>query len=542
MATADRLVIESPTPASIPRFRYLRRIAIPILFAVLALLPCSALVDWNTVFVNGLSETLNDQVSYVTAARNWAATGSLDSNEIVPSLLAQHWKRNTPYMPAHYWALGEIYRNFGFSVPCTFFPELFSYVLSCLLIFFIADKLYGERTAIYSCALFAFFPLALIYAFTAMMELEVVAAALAAFAVFLILPERTRPWLGPLLLMLPVLFRETGVAIAAPMAIMIFFGPKLRWRQAAVFSILSAVVLLGTMKLPAAGGRPSLWGANVFYRGSHEALYKDAFAVLRLHPTASDWIVGLMRMFRGNLHELLIPHFASGVPTALDFLSMLFVLASIVVGLALWWRQRDRFALGVSALVALMILMEICFYKIWGYYGSRVMLMCAPFSAVVYVQYFDLMLKNKAKWALTVAAVLLAAVGLFVSCRTFQGEPAINAEAAENTRFLESINIDDQGLLASPYWISMDYVEKHYPVKWSHIPSNFETLRLLDQKYGVATLLLPVSGPIPIPERLQPSEVTAIGLQESGVATYQGIRYEIFRRTDARRQDSPANR
>ena len=47
----------------------------------------SRFVDWDSLV--GLNTTLNDQVGYVSVARNWADSGTLNSNLIYPSVLTR---------------------------------------------------------------------------------------------------------------------------------------------------------------------------------------------------------------------------------------------------------------------------------------------------------------------------------------------------------------------------------------------------------------------------------------------------------------------
>jgi dolichyl-phosphate-mannose-protein mannosyltransferase len=502
-----------------------------LVLLTLALAVCAQFVDWNSLFVNGLNGTLNDQVGYVTAARNWADKGSLDSSVILPSVLLQHTRRNTLYMPGHYWTLGITFRYLGYSLPHAFLPELLAFAIAVLLVYRIASALFGREVAYYSSALFIFFPLNLVYSFTAMMEMEAVAATLAALAIFLALPERMRPWLGPVTLTVPILFRETGVAVAALMALVIFCGSQQRWKRTLTFAVLTCAVVLIMLTLPIASGRPSLWTASVFYRGQFEATYADAFATAGLHIGPIQWVIAIARMIRGNLHELLIPHFAIGVPSLLDFFSMLFVLSGIPIGLFLWRRERSGFALGVAAMVLLMLLMELGFYKIWGYYGTRVILICQPFVAVLIALLLDRYLKRiRTGRLIAVATVtIVAIIATGSTYQVFRNEARINAEAAADTSFLESLGHDTRGLLVSPYEVSLPYVQKHYPARWSFVPANLRTLKILDEKYSVTTLLLPLGNSAP--GSLQISDVTSIGLSEEKVITYRGMAFRVFKRT-----------
>jgi len=180
-----------------------------------------------------LNRTLNDQVGYISVARHWLDNGRLDSSAIYPSLLGQTFGRNSLYMPGFYAELALTFRMLGYSALAARLPALVSYLLACGLVHWIARRLFDREAAIYALALFAFFPLNLFYAFTAMAEMPLVAAGLAAFSVFLAAPEKFRWWVGPVALALPMLFRETGVALGVVMCAMLYFSATKACRRKA---------------------------------------------------------------------------------------------------------------------------------------------------------------------------------------------------------------------------------------------------------------------------------------------------------------------
>jgi hypothetical protein len=49
---------------------------------------------------------------------------------------------------------------------------------------------------------------------------------------------------------------------------------------------------------------------------------------------------------------------------------------------------------------------------------------------------------------------------------------------------------------AAPFYLSLDYVYESYPVKWSFLPDNEETLKLLAGKYPVDLLVVPYTHPL----------------------------------------------
>src|SRR5439155_24918004 len=118
-------------------------------------------------------------------------------------------------------------------------PYLIALVLSTEMMFVLGSQLYTPAVAYLGCTLFLCFPLNLIYAFTAMAEMTAVAAGPVAFAVFLRVPPRWKPLVGPLLLVLPMAFRETGAAIGVVMAPMIFQQSRPRLRLCTLLGALT---------------------------------------------------------------------------------------------------------------------------------------------------------------------------------------------------------------------------------------------------------------------------------------------------------------
>lgn len=500
--------------------------------ASLVLLMCSGLVDWNNLFVKGLRQTLNDQVGYVVVGRNLADHGSLESNLVIPSVLNQSTTKNTLYMPGHYWLLGATYRALGFSVAHSFLPGILAFFASVSLLFVITWKLHGKTSAYYSCILFIFFPPNMIYSFTAMAEMPLVAAGLLAFAVFLLLPPRAKLAVGPLLVAIPLSFRETGALVTIPMAWMLFKSKSGGWKVATAFVLLSAMVVLLVLASPIGAGRPSLMRANVFLGGSFDAVYADAFAAQKVNAGALNWTLAIVRKFKANALDLLIPHLSAGVPALPEYFSVLFVLSGIPLGVVVWYKSWSDLGLAVALMVAAFLVLLLGTYTVWIYRGARLLLMTEPFVAALWGATVAQMSPKKLPCRAIQAVTLAFAVfGLVVVYNVFKSEPETNQEAARDTAFLESLVPDPRRLLVSPFWISLDYAAKHYPVRWSHVPANLETLKLLDRAYPIGTIVLPKPGATIVPrEKLRPAEILAIGLVQAPEVSYHGITFEVFKR------------
>jgi 4-amino-4-deoxy-L-arabinose transferase-like glycosyltransferase len=498
-----------------------------------AIIMGSIFVDWHALFVNGLHTTLNDQVSYVSVGRNWADQGTLDSKLIYPATLTQDFTRNSYYMPGYYWVLGITYKLLGYSVVHSLLPSLFALALSTALVFVIGSRLYGPVVAYLSCALFVFFPMNLIYAFTAMAEMTVVAAALVAFAVFLHLPPRWKPVAGPLLVALPMAFRETSAALAVVMALMIFEQSRWQWKPVALFGALTMVVVMLVIASPLSAGRPGLLHANVF--GGENAVYFDAFALQDFHPHVGDWALAIGSKFRTNLLTLVRPRNWSP-EGLLDYGTRWFLLAGIPLGVGwwLWRRKRDGFFLGVAGMVLVSLLFLLGFYTVKSFRGARHLLVTEPFVALLIASQLHQLSKGllASPRAKEVVVVVVAVIGVSWAYCVFRTEPAINQQAARDTAFLESLGLDDRRLVVSPHWLSLDYVEKHYPVQWAFVPTNGRTLRLLNERYPIGAVVLPVGGAAWARDdvQLQARDVAQIGLTDQTEVAYRGITFAVFKR------------
>jgi hypothetical protein len=500
-----------------------------LLLAAFTLAICAQFVDWGEIFVSGMSQTLNDQVAYISAGKTWNETGTLATKLIYPSTLLQDTKTNAMYMPGHYWLLAMAYKYLGYSVPISFLPSLIAFFISTISLFVIANKLYGQTIAFYSCTLFILFPLNLVYSFTAMAEMAVVAATLMAFTVYILLPLRLRIWVGPLLVALPVLFRETGAAVAILMVIVMLGGKEKKWKATFCLCGLSGLMLIAVLSSPIATGRPSLFAPNVLFGGAFDPVYSNAYSVQRLHAESMDWVHALFRKLTINVKTLISTRNIWSSLPFLESASMLFILSGIPIGLLMWFRRRDMFALAVAAMVTVVLLAILCFYTVWNFRGVRVLLLCQPFVALVWASIVTISPRyQKIGKRIVAVLLLLIAVGVGGMYSVFVNEDELNAFAKADTAFLESIGHDDQGLLVSSYTYSFGYVLKHHPVQWSFIPANGDTLRLLDKRYPVGTLIVPNSGSSRT--YLSDEDIVGIGLVLVDSRDYKGSKLDVYKR------------
>lgn len=497
---------------------------------VLGALVCAALfvtgcwVDWGRLPIYGLNQTLNDQVGYISVARHLLDEGRLDSSIIYPSVLLQKFRRNSLYMPGYYAELALTFRIFGYSALTARLPAIASFLLACCLVFWIARRLFDLKTAIYALAMFAFCPLNLMFAFTAMAEMSVVAAGLAAFSIFLLVPEKYRWWVGPVALALPILFRETGVALGATISVMLFFSAKKSPKRKAAQCALLVCVVLGALILsPVGAGRPSLWKANILAQGSFDALYSDAFALQHVPDSAQDWMVAVGHKLLSNIVSL-IPRrgFEGG---GLEAATLLFLLSGIPLGAWLWRKKRDAFALGVTSALCLLLIADLCLYGMWHYRGIHAFLLMEPFVAMLWGVTITLWSREPGPVVRSLLVPFSFVIGVAVAVSIWQAQKDATMRAKEDTSFLESVIGGDRQTVVSPFWLSLDYVNEHYPQRWAFVPANCPTLQLLDLKEGIGTLIVPVQ-----PELEAEFSTCRTGLMFDGDKLWRGKKYWVFRK------------
>lgn len=496
--------------------------AVSVLVACLPLLFAALLVDWHSLMINGLKATLNDQVGYITVARHWIDDGRLDASIVYPSLLQQNFKRNSFYMEGCYAELAFTFRVLGYSAVAARLPALISFLVSCGLIYLIAAKLFGPPAAVYSVALFALFPLNLIYAFTAMAEVPLAAAGLAAFGIFVEAPENSQWWVGPLTLALPLMFRETGIVIGLVMCSMLFFreNPVGKSWHVIVSASLSCTVFIATLLSPVAAGRPSLWKANILEHGRFDAVYSNAFALAKLHPSLRDWVTAIAFDFTSNVFWFVRDFGKDRLETA----SLVFLLSGIFLGAYQWRKTRDGFALGVATAVAVLFMADLGLYTIWYYRGIRTLGLMQPFVAILWASTGCQWAADRARKATALITILLIASLGWTSLFLIR-QRKLAERAREDTMFLESVIGTSKLLVVGPYTMSLDYVIEHYPQEWAFRPANCETMRLLNSTHPIGTLIVPVNN------RTTPDASTCgIGLTFAEERNWRGVQYWVFRK------------
>lgn len=500
----------------------------------------------HRIHVNGA----NDQVGYITAARELVDHGRITGHLIYPSCLLQKAKKSVFYMPGFYCCLAASYKLFGFGAIQSLLPSLVGYITATACTYLIARRFYGRGTGWLAAALFAGYPPNLFYACNAMSEMSVTASAVAAFCAFVYLPRRGRLFAGPALLVIPFLFRDTNAFLVAPMAVILCAeggvpGFGCHWQLAcqrllhnrntggqaargtrvlgrlsgAAGFVLASVVLLGLVNAsPVAAGRPSFIKAAVF-DDSPATAFGDAIAQENLRPGAGDWARALAHQFVDNARFCFI-----AVTTKLntfDAGSMMPLLLVVPLGLGWGMFKRDSLALACGAFVLIMLCFIFAFNGVREGKGLRLAMVGAPFAVVLAARLWLGLCVAAAgvmkRPALAGAFAVMAPIGLL-----FVAVPAVWRVAGEFKKYdnfdpavtsiIEGLGHDDRTLLVGPPGLCLPYVYQHYPVFWSFVPSNEATFKLLSAKWTIDTAVLESD-----------TILTAADMERAGLALYRRI-------------------
>lgn len=481
----------------------------------------------------------NDQAGYVTTARRLVDTGELRSGLVYPSLVRSDATRL--YMPGHYLALAASYGLFGWGVLPSLLPSLVAYVLVVTSAFLIGARLHGRRAGLGAGLLVALFPPHLAFAFSAMAEMTLLAAALGAVAAFLHLPGRARPLCGALLIGVPFLFRETGALLALPLALVLLAEGRESGStahglgRAAAFGLAAVAITWGLQRWQLASGKAAVPLSWVTSGGFN---YEDALA-RPPHLSPGEWWTAIGDNLSRNvalLRQLVFRRPGNFEPIAFCLLVASFAGALVVAALPRGGARARAFALGSGLLGLALLALTFTLYDVKGGKTVRSALLAAPLCLVAVAGAVDALvgrvLAGRAVARVALALVLAALVGgAWTGARLGAGSMTRRDEQADSdTAMLERLEHDDRLLLVAPHALALDYVVRHYPVPWSFVPANDGTMRLLLQRYEVGTVVLPSThwGLV------DPDTLTAAGLRPALRFRHRELEYAVYRRGAAR--------
>lgn len=477
--------------------------------------------------------TFNDQVGYVSTARRLLDTGILADSLVYPSTLLQKANQVYLYMPGHYFTLALSYKLLGYGSWQSMLPNLVAMVISTLCVYLIARRWYSNRVAWTAALLLMLFPASLIYAFSAMSELTRVAAVSLALCIFVYLPRRWQPWIGPLLIAPAVLFRETSALLVLPMGVLVLNQDlKANWKPALLFAGVSVIVVLLILVSPPASGRPSLMAPAVF-DPTYQATYSDAVLQHALtERSVLSWGKAIGIKFLKNIPSVLVTLVSR--TTALEILSTGLILLGMLLGGVIGLRERNVLfqAAAIFALGVWLICMTLL--GNFGFDWLRMMLVTVPLLVIVLAVLLGRFLQSlRDRWGQMVSRVAgvalaggLALVSVIYVNQFFAASVVTDAEDFEHVRWLEEIQHDDSQMLVSDVKF-IAYAYEHYPVRWAFVPANGRTLDLLAIKYEIGTVVLPERR---VPFVLSPDDFARNGLYFAGNKELDGQTYSIFKR------------
>jgi hypothetical protein len=502
---------------------------------------------------------MNDQIVYVSVARNFAERGVLASNIIYPATLWQQTPKNFFYMPGHMLSLAASYWALGFGNFSSLLPSLASFVTAVACLAWIAARRYGWFTSLAAGALLTAVPGVLFFAFTAMAESTFLGASLLALAAFCGLRPALRPWLGPLLLAVPFLFRETGALLVLPMMGLIAEprppgsaaapdppsppsppspGGARRWAEAGLCLLLAVAFLAAVYVSPLAAGRPSLLRANLLGR-TDQYVYYDAAAQASLAAAgAADIQHAILANAAANLRAF--PEEAFGGDARLHWvIALLGIVLCLGVGLA----TRDGLLVGGGAMTLAAAALVVCLYNAAADRGLRQLLFTAPLGCLAAARAADLLRRRLAGrgrplrwagWAVPVAvlaALLWNGWGQSIAAHRFLS--SMDSWGDANVQALErSVKPDDRLALVGPWEYTLEYAFTHHPIRWSFLPQNHFTLALISRAAPIGTALLPLPRPM---DRVSAADLLNIGLREVGRVEIRGQRFRVFKAGSLRR-------
>jgi hypothetical protein len=463
------------------------------LSASLVLLGLARVYPIREFYVTGNAVMSNDQVGYLMTARWLAETGQLRSHLIYPAYVREPaWRL---YMPGAYYALATAQVLSGPGPVAWRIPAMVSFVVVSVGVFLLGLRFYGRTEGVIAAAVFMSFPPMAAFAFTAMPTIPFVAAGVCALCLFAFAPPRLRPCAIPLLLVGPFLIRETGALLVVPMALVMVGDRRRRPWLAASASVLASVLLLaGLLAWQQASGRAAL---PLNPRADFN--YSNAFPPStpphtfgRLRSSVEATVSSNVDALRSHLER------RDGVAAFLAVIVVLSVLAALGGMRRPSRGGRDRLALGAALLVLVAASIITTLYSWYLYRGLRAMLFTFPLLAVGVAP--DLLsvvrprrrgVDGAGRLALLPSLAVLSLVlgGGWWSTR--QLAKGFDTTAGKRTvAFMEGLGLATDGVLVAPADVALDYVLRHYPLRFSFLPRNGRTLRLLAERYPLRTLMV----------------------------------------------------
>ncbi len=484
-----------------------------LLLTAFVLAAFSTRFDLSRIHASGFNNYLNDQIEYVSVARNWSETGRLESSIVYPSAIEHGEYR---HLPGHAVLIAIAYSIFGDTTLSYLLPSLLAALLIPALTFSIASKVYDRRTGWLSALFTMMFAPFIVFSFTAMPETTFVVAGLAGLSLLLAAGSRVRALLVVPTLLLPFLFRETGAFLIFPFIVV---ATTVKRRMVAIFAT-STLIITGVYSLIVAPGSGALFKANLV--GASERI-KYGDAVFASSPlSVHELFMGCVRNASEQL-TVLADGF-SRAPSSLQYASLLLVLLATIAVLSVSIRRRDRFGIGVGMTSLVLWFFLIALYQVDAFVGMRMTLFLVPFLAIAA---FGLVRGKVATRVATVITSLLV-LGQIHFVLLVAPELSRNDEFDDRAiAFIEATEHDPGKLLVAPLRLAQAYALKRHPARISLQPSNVETLALLMKRYEIGSLIYSESQ---LSDGLTTEDLKRIGFVDQKSRQFDGADYVLLRK------------
>jgi 4-amino-4-deoxy-L-arabinose transferase-like glycosyltransferase len=394
-------------------------------------------------------------------------------------------------MPGHALLTALSFALFGDAAWTAMLPNLVAYGVCLLCLYATGRRLYGSRAGWYAAVAFAFTPIFLVYAFSAMAEMTSLASGLLAFTIFVHLPGRARHWAAPALLLGPFLFRETTAFWITAMIVLLLTDAQStrveRWR-AGVIALASSVLALGAVyRLDWIADRPSLFAQNLFGK-TYNDKYTDAFSTAHVEMDPGTLAVAVLDLAARNLGDLF------RLLTTQSYESLtLHVLLWLPVGAAAlaWSTPRLRSMVGAWALFAVTTFaFSTLLYRLDGFIGVRQLL---PPMSLGLVILGAAVAERTRVWSLRSRVIATCALWLLSLATVVYQIGLVTASDDQQERYrkiLEYTPVPEKGVLMAEVGLLPIYLHYNPLRRGALAPRNFKTLELLESRYDVRAALL----------------------------------------------------
>lgn len=507
-----------------------------IAFLALCILGIGSHYLWTgNLNTTAIGQTMNDQVGYITASRNLSESGKLESSLYYPALLNYYKGHNLLYMPGNYYIHALFFSLLGYSIFTAFLPSLLAFIGSALMLFLIARHFFNKETAYLSTICFMLFPPVVLYAYSAMMELLFVFFCLFAFFIFLKIPPKLRFIIGGLPLAAPYIIRESAVLMLPGLAIMVFLeGGNKRLLKSLFFAMSTLLLFFFIKKIPFISDIPPHFALSLI---NISGLYTDAFAVKNIHLSYLETLIIMLKNTLQNISDFQSVLFSWKYwPAGFTFYLMVLVLSGVCMIILRYNRKISR-SFGYFTITTVLILIAVTF-SILMYFmnsGIRQILFMVPFLlCIVFYALSTSEISKRRGLILSLQAIILfsCSVLFLISINNFRNDFIMaNAYEQKCNTFLDSLGVSKSAFFVAPHEISLDYVNTHYPVRWSFVPSNEETLKLLSKKYPVDVFIIPLGHPLTVDMKEQKVKTSLLDGAFSATETrvFNNAAYLVYR-------------